>query len=289
MAKNTKNTELALDSNTSSSTEEAVYQNKGAIIPQAKFVEEDFEALANEGFENADSESYTIPFLSVIQDGSPQTKKTRAEYIPEAEEGMIFNSVSEELFDSEEGLYIVPVHFDRKYIKWVPRKLGGGFLGEIEVTDPLVDQGKREGGKLILEDGNELADTRKHYVLAVNPETETFTFALMSLASTQIKKSKQLMSRLNSIKLKGKKGLFTPPTRANLVHVSTVPESNDQGTWYSWKFNEIRQLDLDNEFESTLFKVAGEFRDALLKGDLKEQQPDSSTVMQQEEDDDVGY
>ena len=36
------------------------------------------------------------------------------------------------------------------------------------------------------------------------------------------------------IKMKGKNGLFTPPTYSHIYNLKTVQMSNDKGTWYGW-------------------------------------------------------
>ena len=53
----------------------------------------------------------------------------------------------------------------------------------------------------------------------------------LSLSSTQIKKSKQLIALLSNLVVGGR----TPPTWLSRVHLTTVPESNDAGSWYGLK------------------------------------------------------
>lgn len=235
----------------------------------------EFEGFEGAGFEGADADSYAIPFLTILQSGSPQCKRSDGQYIKGAEEGMLFNTVTQELYDGDEGVTLVPVHFERKYVKWVPYDEGGGFLGELEVDDPEIARGERgDSGKLLLPDGNELADTRKHYMLLVKDDG-TAEPILITMSSTQIKKSRNLMSRLRNVKLKGSKGLFTPPMFANVVKVTTTPEHNDQNSWYGWHphLADLRQLDLSDEREADLFRQAKEFREAIVAGRVKEEQP----------------
>ena len=46
------------------------------------------------GLEDASAEDYAIPFLRILQGGSPQVKKSEGKYIQGSEEGDIFNTVS---------------------------------------------------------------------------------------------------------------------------------------------------------------------------------------------------
>ena len=51
-----------------------------------------FEADANTGFGNMDTEDYALPFLRVLGQLSPETNKRDAKYVEGAEPGMIFNT-----------------------------------------------------------------------------------------------------------------------------------------------------------------------------------------------------
>ena len=44
------------------------------------------------------------------------------------------------------------------------------------------------------------------------------------------------------IKLKGKDGLFTPPTYSHVYLLKTVQQSNDKGTWFGWEVSKIGQV-----------------------------------------------
>ena len=238
-----------------------------------------FEAQSAAGFEEADDDAYSIPFLAMLQSGSPQCKRSEGAFIKGAEEGMVMNTVTQELIDMSEdaGVVIIPVHYRRVFGKWKPRDEGGGFLGEISPGDALIETAERDGGKLVLPDGNHLVDTRKHYVLLVNFEAKTFDAAIIAMTSTQIKKSRNIMTRLRNLKLRGENGgFFTPPMYANVLRLESTPENNDQGSWMGWKpvFEELRQLDLEDDFEAEIFQAAINFRDAIVGGQVKEQNID---------------
>jgi hypothetical protein len=98
-------------------------------------------------------------------------------------------------------------------------------------------------------------------VLLVDDATGAWKEALMSLTSTQIKKSKMLMSALASVKVQGASGLFTPPTFANTVRVLTTPESNDKGTWFGLKFELAGQVT-----RPELYAAAKAFHSSVAKG-----------------------
>ncbi len=119
---------------------------------------------AGAGFEEATSTSFAIPFLQILQSGSPQCKKSDGAYIKGAEEGMFFNTVTQELYDGEEGIVVVPCHFTNRLVEWKPRESGGGFVAEHQIGETPATT-KDDKGRDLLPNGNTLVDTRNHYVL----------------------------------------------------------------------------------------------------------------------------
>ena len=76
----------------------ALKKKEEAALPA--MMAESFAADAGSGFENADKDSYAIPFIKLLQSMSPQCKKSNGAYIQGAEEGMLFNTVTEEAHES---------------------------------------------------------------------------------------------------------------------------------------------------------------------------------------------
>lgn len=217
----------------------------------------DFSADAGAGMEGATQESFAIPFISVLQKSSPQVDEDSGAAIPGAKAGMLYNSVSGKMWDGKAGLVIIPCAYRRVFLRWGPRTgEGAGFKGEIspEVVARMRDKNEivEMEGRLYapLSDGtvsekrcDRFSDTRNHYVLIFDETTGFCTQALLSLTSTQIKKSRVLMSMLSEVKMRRADGtVFTPPTFASMVRISTVPESNDKGTWHGVKFEMAGQV-----------------------------------------------
>ena len=69
------------------------------------------------GLEDTDSGDYAIPFVRVLQSGSPQLKKNHAKYIEGASQGMLFNTVSNAVYDGDEGILVIPCAYTKKYIE----------------------------------------------------------------------------------------------------------------------------------------------------------------------------
>ena len=200
------------------------------------------------GLEGADKDSFAIPFLRVIQKMSPQVDESDAAYVPEAKAGMFMNSVTGELFDGKEGVLFIPCAFQRRFLRWGPRSgEGSGFKGELmpEEVALMRDRGEiaelerrlyapGSDGKVNPKTSDRFSDTRSHFGLLLRADG-TFSRVLLALGSTQIKKSKQMISMLSEAKVQTARGALTPPTWMNIFRITTVVESNDEGSWHGVK------------------------------------------------------
>lgn len=253
-----------------------VAEKKDTALVQAGMYEDD----ANSGFEDADADAYAIPFLTILQALSPQCDKANGEYIKGAESGEFYNTVSQERMSGEDGIRIVPVHYKRAFIEWKPRSAGGGFVAEHSVADGLEllkQSSKNDNNQDELANGNLLVDTRSHYVMVVDG-TE-FEGTVISMSSTQMKKSRRWMTVMQNLKMPRADGTgqFTPPMFSHIYDVTTVPESNDQGSWFGWKIVIAEQVT-----DANLFNAAKAFRDAILSGEAKEQVPAGDNTEKEE-------
>lgn len=234
-----------------------------------------FAGDAGAGMEGAGVESFAIPFLSVLQKGSPQVDEASGAAIDGAKAGMLYENISGQLIDGKTGLTIVPCAYRRVFLHWSE---ANGFQGEMlpEEVAKLRSAGaivehknrlympEKKGAEIDPEETDRIADARNHYVLIIDNKTGAWRQALISLGSTQIKKSRTLMTALASVKMEVDGKLITPATFANLVKVTTVPESNDKGTWFGWKF------DLDGFVQSQdVYAAAKHFHKSVIEGQVK--------------------
>ena len=103
-----------------------------AVKPNSEVASGDISAdlivkAAGRGLENVSNDDITIPRLAIVQSGSPQRKKKDEKYIEGAEEGHIFNTVTNQLYDVE-GITVIPCGYRKSYVEWVPRESGGGLV-----------------------------------------------------------------------------------------------------------------------------------------------------------------
>lgn len=187
-----------------------------------------FEQDAGLGSENIGAADQAMPFLRPLQKMSPQVDEDNPSFVAGAKAGMFYNTATERLYD---GLKFLPVYYERCYIEWLPREQGGGFLGKLTPTEAKTRGITRgEDGKDYFDNGNQAADTRELTVIIVN-EDGTYDPAVISMASSQVKASRKLMTQLNSVRVNGANGMFAPPMFANQVQLNSTSESNDHGTW----------------------------------------------------------
>ncbi len=219
----------------------------------------DFGNDAGAGMEGAGTDAFAIPFLSVLQKGSPQCDETDGKYMEGAKPGMFLNSVTGDLVDGKTGIIFLPCAYQRRFIRWAAKGGdGANFKGEMLPEDVAAMQAdgsiKELEGRWYfpLEDGtisekkcDRLAEVRNHYgvVLDANGKANQ---VLLSLSSTQIKKSKAMMSLLAGVRVNGK----APPTWVNRVKITTVAESNDKGSWHGIKVELDGFIDSQDIYEA---------------------------------------
>jgi len=227
-----------------------------------------------------------IPFIRALQALSPQLNKKKPEYIDGAEQGDLFNTVTGQVWKGEEGVTIIPCYQVTKYLEFTPRDMGGGFRGEISPTNPVLQQTTRQGSKELLPTGNELVKSDQHYCLVLDGEG-SFQPAVIDMKSTQLKVSRRWKTQIAMQKIKHPKTgqMITPPLFATEWKITTVEESNDQGS----RFNpSVEKVGLVGERD--LMLEAKAFRDSVAAGEAKavaeESVPTSSSV---EQDDSIPF
>jgi len=235
---------------------------KGDKLP-AFLKDNKYADIEDAGLEQADSDSFAIPFLRVLQSGSPQVKKTSGKCIDGAEEGMLFNTVSQEFIDTaKEHVHVVPVYYRRAFMEWKLREDGGGYVAEHppeKGAAMLAETERDDKNRDILPNGNQITDTRYHYVMLVH-EDGTFEPLIITMERSQLKKSKRFNSDINL-----KRQSRNVPTSALMYKVGVEGETKDDDSWWSWdlKFDDLVQ-------DQKLFDAAIEFQGQIRAGEIKE-------------------
>lgn len=212
-----------------------------------------------------DSSEMQIPFVRLLQPLSPQLNKKKPEYIEGASAGDAFNNVTNQYWDGEAGITVIPCFQTTKYLEFVPRDAGGGFRGEIPANASMLQQTTRSGSKEILPNGNELVKSDQHFCLIVE-EDGSFQPAVIDMKSTQLKVSRRWKTQIAMMKVKHPKSgaMVTPPVFGTMWKLRSVEESNDQGSWSNWTVEKVGLVE-----SRDLLLEAKAFRDSIVAGEVK--------------------
>jgi hypothetical protein len=184
------------------------------------------------GSEGMTKDDVMIPRLSILQQMSDQVNKRHGSYIDGAEPGMIMDNVANVSFDGEKGITVVPISYRRAHIEWKPDR--GGLVNDHGSSSDCLESCQRgDKGEYFTSEGNEIVPTGEYFVFVIDGDGN-HTPALLSMSKSQMKKAKQwnaMISRL-MIDINGKKE--NPAMFWTSYQLTTVPESNDQGSWFGW-------------------------------------------------------
>ena len=84
-----------------------------------------FEADANVLTGTVGQDDLALPFLKILGQLSPEVNKRDGKYVEGAEPGMIYNSVTGELFNGEQGVPVIPCYYKLEYVEWKDRGKDG--------------------------------------------------------------------------------------------------------------------------------------------------------------------
>lgn len=231
---------------------------------------DEFQREAGAGLENTGAEDYAIPFISIIQSKSPQCDADHEGYIEGAKPGMFWDNGAMQILKDEDGeprlkLPVTPIHYTRRYNQWRDRKSGGGFVGSYDVNAEIIRTAVRdERGRLQLQDDTYLMDTRQFLCMVYDKDLTSARPCIIGMASTQIRAGRQWITRIAEFKVPGPKGKFNPPMYGQIWELSTVTQSNSQGTWRGWKIGEPQLVS-----DPAIYKAAKQLREDCAKGALQ--------------------
>jgi len=200
---------------------------KGDIVPAT-----DYEDIGFGPEDEVERHELSIPFYAILQSNSPEVEE---QTIPGAKTGMIFNTVTKELYP--DGIFVLPVRKDYQFVEWVPRTRGGGFVG---LHDPkseiVVDAIKANGGSVFgnlvvpSEQGdNDLVETKFMYVMHYDPHHSLPAgFGMISFSKTKIKPYNDWITSMQ---------LIVPKVKHRVTigaKIETYRQTNPKGTFSNY-------------------------------------------------------
>ncbi len=221
----------------------------------------------SKGFENMTQEDMALPFVRILGQLSPQVTEGDGKYIEGAKPGMIYNTVTSELYDGKIGIKVIPCYYKKDYPEWSDR--GDGPGAPVAVHKPnsaVIATGKRDGSKIRLPNGNYLEETASYYVM-LGTKSGGFTPALITMKSTQLNVSKKWNSMMKTIQIAdGKGGFAIPPMHGVVYNLASTLQKNDKGSWYGWVVTQDRIL---GQEDKTLYLSAKDFSGNVSKGTVQ--------------------
>jgi len=211
-------------------------------------------AFAEEGdeFDGAGTsdrpEDNVTPFLSLLQKGSPQVNERDPAYIKGAKPGMLINTSTLRLYDVEQtatdemrGLRALQVHVDRKWVEWIPRSAGGGFVGQHPYDSPIKQEAREvpsatdpDRTQLMLPNGHQLVDTAYHYLILL-PE---LTPVVVGLSSTGLQTHRTWNAMYRNKIRRTPGGIKVEPSFRTMIRLTTYWRKNDSGDWFSLRVHD---------------------------------------------------
>lgn len=232
----------------------------------------DYGAMAGAGYENTSQSDFAIPLLTILQDLSPQVKKSEEAYIPGAEAGMLYDTVTNRVIPGDEGVIFVPVVTQHVYVEFTPRDKGGGFRGVHALDSEIVTkaiQGATKFGEYHTAEGNELSETFYvyGYTLDEPDAAEPQAAYVIPFTSAKIKVYKRFMQLLRTFKGR-------PPLFANRLRIRTKVEKSPKGSFFNFDISPLIDGDVGKslihpgtrENPNPLLLAAKAFADDVLTG-----------------------
>ena len=235
-----------------------VAEKKSAGLPSNMFEDDAAKGLGAIG-----QDDLALPFLKILGQLSPEVNKRDGKYVEGAEPGMIYNSVSGDLYDGVKGIDVIACFYKLEYIEWKDRGEGPGAPVAIyDSSSDVMSKTKPDANyKDRLPNGNYIEKTASHFVIITGDSPST---ALISMKSTQLKISRKWNSMMSGIKLKGQNGLFTPASFSHIYRLKTTQMSNDKGTWFGWEVSKVGPIT-----DQQLYQQAKSFSESISKGSVK--------------------
>ena len=235
-----------------------VTEKKSAGLPSNIFEDDAAKGLGKIG-----QEDLALPFLKILGQLSPEVNKRDGKYVEGAEPGMIYNSVSGDLYDGVKGIDVIPCFYKLEYIEWKDRGEGPGAPVAIyDSSSDIMSKTKPDANyKDRLPNGNYIEKTASHFVIVSGDSPST---ALISMKSTQLKISRKWNSMMSGIKMKGANGMFTPASFSHIYKLKTTQMQNDKGTWFGWEVNKVGPVT-----DKGLYDQAKSFSESISKGSVK--------------------
>lgn len=169
------------------------------------------------------------PILVIAQGQAKELKPGTDEYIDNLKQGDFLCRTTGEVIRGP--VNVVICHTVTILEEWVPYAKGGGIVATYDINDPIRDTATPVGPNYVLENGNDLKESKHVYMLVeVDGIWRPFKYPISGTAHTPFR---NLSNKLNAMTMPGPDGL---PVRRNrftvLVEMGTRAKTNEKGSFF---------------------------------------------------------
>ena len=170
------------------------------------------------------------------------------------------------MYDGKEGILVLPCAFQRQYVEWEDRGQGSGAPVHVyDASSNILQRVTRDqSNKDRLDNGNYVETNANHFVMILNNKITSGTPAVITMKSTQLKKSRRWNSMMLNLKIQGSNGPFTPASYSHIYKLTVDKEKNDLGSWFGWNVERVKPLTNQN-----IYALAREFANSVKTGTVK--------------------
>ena len=187
------------------------------------------------------AEDRLVPFIRLLQPGSPELKPKNEKFVREAEMGDIyFKNRSPEIIKADEGIIVQPCAYQKSWVEWVPRAKGGGFVARHDKrpSDTEERPNPEDPTKVRLyrkSTGNEVIETRYEYV---RYRGAPYVISFTSTGHTVWKEWNEIM-----INLSGKDASF-----ARLYKLTPKLRTRNEYEWFVYTVEDAGWVTSEDEY-----------------------------------------
>lgn len=220
-----------------------------------------------QGADSIDSRVLGMPFISIIQKGSPEFDETHRNF---KTKGIAGCKPGQLLFAPErlilpQPLQVIPVAQTALYTEWKPRDQQGGFVGNQPLSIATSKdysrgpKGSKEEHKEYL-GKNEIIYTI--FVMVLFKHGDKWKRGMISFTSTSLKQARAWLKGIRSVRYADLPNV-EPPIFAASYLLDSYADNNPKGSWYGWVIKQDRVFDLIKD-EELLVMAEKASQDALL-------------------------
>lgn len=254
---------------------EVATANQSAQLPAGMSDMEELLRDSGAGVDDMGMDDVAVPYLYVLQTNSPQVNPDSDSYIEGAKAGMFFNNASMEVYDGRtEGLVVIPCAYERKYVEWVPRDNGGGYVADHDIESGILSETTpNEKGIPCLRNGNLIVETAYHYVYFKNPKDGQWDQIIIPMKSTFLKKSRRWNKTLMATLIPGTSN--RAPRWLYPYQLKTVKESKGDNVWSNVDLTRLEEMVTADQY-----RAAKSFAELFSSGQIvKAKETDTGSVV----------